>query len=161
MEIPTGPPKQQLLMVPNQLASLSLDRLGLGKVPQRSVSRQLVVLLHFTFCSVSLNCVSVCFLLCCCVSFSSISFDCISFRSLFSFFLLLRFGPFCFLLHPVVLCCFYRFRFLSFRVLLFRLLLFHSVPFNCVSSCFLSFPCASSLFVSFLFVSFCYLNKAV
>lgn len=44
MEIPTGPPKQQLLMVPNQLASLSLDRLGLGKVPQRSVSRQLVVL---------------------------------------------------------------------------------------------------------------------
>jgi len=44
MEIPTGPPKQQLLMVPNQLASLSLDRLGLGKVPQRSVTRQLVVL---------------------------------------------------------------------------------------------------------------------
>jgi len=44
MEIPTGPPMQQLLMVPNQLASLSLDRLGLGKVPQRSVTRQLVVL---------------------------------------------------------------------------------------------------------------------
>jgi hypothetical protein len=44
MEIPTGPPKQQKLVLPWGLGSLSLDRLEFGEVPAKGVKHQLVVI---------------------------------------------------------------------------------------------------------------------
>jgi hypothetical protein len=50
MTIPRGPPRQQLLFIPEQLACLSVEQLAFGDVPQGSVKTQVVVLrnLHAT-----------------------------------------------------------------------------------------------------------------